>query len=282
MRAASGSRCAAGVPTKRATPWASCTLLTLVSSCCILSLQSSAAAAIIGINFHGGTYGRKIATKEAGVEPQTNWNDVGWWTFTNLLNNTGATTAVSVTTYWPLTSTNNTGTFAYNADVKVDPPDGGNDYLMCGYIYPPGSAMTVTIAGLEPPFTIHGYDVIVYFDGTNGGKNDVDWLTRYTISANGNSVADVYGKDAKTAGWKGTFVQAFGISAAAATAGNYVRFRGLTASGFTLTATPVTGMGQGPINGLQIIALPEPASLALVGVGLAATLVARRRLPAGG
>jgi hypothetical protein len=121
----------------------------------------------------------------------------------------------------------------------------------------------------------------VYFDGPNDDKKDLDWVTAYAIN-DGVTTATTYGKDAKTAGWKGTFVQAFGISAAAATAGNYVRFTRLTGSGFTLTATPVTGMGQGPINGLQIIALPEPASLVLVGVGLAASLVARRRSPAGG
>jgi hypothetical protein len=222
---------------------------------------------MIGINFHGGTYGRKIATKEAGVEPQTNWNDVSWAGGSDLCDSAGQATAVSVTT--------DTTKQTYNSYVKVDPPDGGNDYLMRGYIYPPGSAMAVTVSGLEPPFTTHAYDVLVYFDGPNGGKNDVDWLTRYTISANGNSVANVYGKDDKTAGWKGTFVQAFGISAAGATAGNYVRFDGLKASAFTLTATPISGGG--PISAIQIFAAPEPASLALVVLGAGAALAARAR-----
>jgi len=228
---------------------------------------SLARADMIGINFHGGTYGRKIATKEAGVEPQTNWNDVGWWTSTNLLNNTGENTAVSVTT--------DTTKHTYNSYISVDPPYGGNDYLMRGYIYRSGASMTVTVAGLEPPFTTHGYDVLVYFDGPNGDKNDVDWLTRYTISANGNSVANVYGKDAKSAGWSGTFVQAFGTSSSDTTAGNYVRFDGLKASSFTLTATPVSG--DGPINAIQIFSVPEPTSLALLVLGLASALAARPR-----
>jgi len=228
-------------------------------------------ASMIGINFHGGTNGRKIGTKEAGVEPQTNWNDVAWWTFTALRDSTGLATAVSVTT--------DTTKHTYNSYVSVDPPYGGNDYLMRGYIYPSGASMTVTVAGLGQTFTHHGYDVIVYFDGPNGGTKDVDWVTAYAIN-DGVTTATVYGKDAKTAGWSGTFIQAFGTSTNDATPGNYVRFTGLTSGTFTLTATPVTGSG--PINGLQIIALPEPASLALVGVGLAATLVARRRSPAGG
>jgi len=268
VRAASGSRCAVGVATKCATSRACGTFFALLFFCCLLTLQSSAAAATIGINFYGDANGKKIATKEAGLQPQVNWNDVGWWLFKDLRDSAGETTTVSVTT-------NNTGTFAYNADVKVDPPYGGNDYLMRGYIYRSGASMTVTVAGLGSPFTTHGYDVIVYFDGPNGGKNDVDWLTRYTISANGNSVADVYGKDAKSAGWSGTFVQAFGISAGSATAGNYVRFHELTASSFTLVGTPVSG--DGPINAIQIDCVPEPASASLLALGLASAFAARVR-----
>ena len=227
---------------------------------------SLARADLIGINFKGDANGKMIGTKEAGLKPQTNWNDVGWWKATNLLNNTGATTAVSVTT--------DTTKHTYNSYVSVDPPDGGNDYLMCGYIYPSGVPLTVTIAGLGPPFTTHGYDVLVYFDGPNGGKSDVDWVTAYAIN-HGVAAATIYGKDAKSAGWNGVFVQAFGTSTTDATAGNYVRFTGLTASGFTLTATPING--DGPINAIQIISAPEPASASLLALGLASALAARVR-----
>jgi len=266
VRAASGSRCAIGVPTKRATPWASRTLLALVSSCCILALPSSAAAATISINFYGDTNGRKIGTKEAGVEPQVNWNDVGWWMFTNLFDNTGTTTAVSVTT--------DTTKHTYNSYVSVNPPDGGNDYLMRGYIYPSDSAMAVTVSGLEPPFTTHGYDVIVYFDGPNGGKSDVDWMTAYAIN-NGVATASIFGKDTAGVNFGDTFAEASGSTAGSATAGNYVRFTGLTGSGFTLTATPTSG--DGPINAIQIIGAPEPASASLLALGLASAFAARVR-----
>ena len=263
MRAASGSRCAVGVPTKRATPWASRTLLALVSSCCILALQSSAAAAMIGINFHGGTYGRKIATKEAGVEPQTNWNDVSWAGGSDLRDSAAQATAVSVTT--------DTTKHTYNSYVSVDPPYVGNDYLMRGYIYRSGASMTVTVAGLGSPFTTHGYDVIVYFDG----DNPTDWITAYTLTVGGSHVETIYGKDAKSAGWSGTFVEAFGTSINDATAGNYVRFDGLKASAFTLTATPISG--DGPINAIQFVCVPEPASASLLALGLASVFAARVR-----
>ncbi|MGB2613262.1 MAG: hypothetical protein WBE06_00940 [Phycisphaerae bacterium] len=225
---------------------------------------SPACADLIGINFHGGTYGRKIGAKTAGVEPQVNWNDVGWWTVSDLRESTGQVTGVSVTT--------TTTTYTYNSYVKVDPPDGGNDYLMRGYIYTSGASLTVTIAGLEPPFTTDHYDVIVYFDGNNASA---DWITQYTLSVDGGPPTTLYGKDAKTASWNGTFVEGFGTSASDATPGNYVRFTGLTSGAFTLTATPVAGSGA--INAIQIISAPEPASLALVVLGVVAALANRPR-----
>jgi len=93
------------------------------------------------LSFHGGTYGRKIATKEAGVEPQTNWNDVSWAGGSDLCDSAGQATAVSVTT--------DTTKQTYNSYVKVDPPNGGNDYLMFGYIYPPGSSRSLPRFGFS-------------------------------------------------------------------------------------------------------------------------------------
>jgi len=230
-------------------------------------VPSPARADMIGINFHGGTYGSKIGAKVAGVEPQVNWNDVGWWPSADILDNTGATTAVSVIT--------DTTEQTYNSYVNVDPPDGGNDYLMRGYIYPSGSPMTVKVSGLGPPFTVHGYSVIVYFDGKNCGTG-TDWVTAYSLSTG----KTIYGNDEAEpngAKWDGQFAEASGTAAANATAGNYVRFTGLTTSGFLLTATPISG--DGPINAIQIIAAPEPASASLLALGLATALVARVRRP---
>jgi hypothetical protein len=228
---------------------------------------------MIGINFKGPTQagtGASVGDRTAGVEPQSNWNDLGYWGSSSIKNDSGTVVAnLSVNT--------STSTDGYNSYATI-PSDDGNRYLMRGYIYPPsGSSMTVTISGLGPPSTTHGYDVIVYFDGENSKG---DWVTAYAIAA-GTVTATIYGRDAKaTSAWNGVFLEAFGTSDDDATAGNYVRFTGLTASGFTLTATPISG--DGPINAIQIIGAPEPVSLALVGVGLAATLVARRRSPAGG
>jgi len=220
---------------------------------------------MIGINFKGRTtegMGASVGDRSAGVEPQTNWNDAGSGTFTSLLDDTGVSTSISV-------SPNNGGS-AYNSYVLIS-SDNGNNYLMRGYLYQTAEPMTVTVTGLGTDFTTHGYDLIVYFDGPNG-ENKGDWVTEYALS----SGESIYGKDAEdTQDWGGTFVQAFGTSINDATAGNYVRFTGLTVDSLTLTATPDSG--DAPINGLQIVAVPEPTALVLLGLGLAATLARRRQ-----
>jgi len=153
------------------------------------------------------------------------------------------------------------------------PPDNGNNYLMRGYLYQTAEPMTVTVTGLGTDFTTHGYDLIVYFDGPNG-ENKGDWVTEYALS----SGESIYGKDAEDAqDWDGTFVPASGTTTDGL--GNYIRFTGLKSSKFVLTATPTSG--DGPINGIQIVAVPEPTALALLSLGLAATLARRRQTQPG-
>jgi len=275
VRAASGSCCAIGVPTKRATPWASRTLLALVSSCCILALQSSAAAAIIGINFLGlgtksGTvYVRPLEPTEwAGVPGvrQANWNNAeGADNTTGLSLHDADGQAIGATVTW---------TFGEKAYTAVSDST-GDGCLMRGYLYrfstlaPP----SITVAGLGPSFTAHGYGVLVYFDGQNATGTPSDWITQYTLTAGGSTFGTVFGKDAAGVNFSGTFSEASGSTAGSATAGNYVRFDGLKTSAFTLTATPISG--DGPINAIQIVSVPEPASLALLILGLTLPLAAR-------
>jgi hypothetical protein len=232
---------------------------------------SLARADLIGINFKGPTKpetGASVGDRTAGVEPQSNWNDLGYWGSSSIKNDSGTGVAnLSVNT--------STSTDGYNSYTTI-PSDDGNRYLMRGYIHSSGASMTVTVAGLGHPFTTHGYDVIVYFDGENGESGGADWITAYTITG-GDITTVIYGKDEGGAGdWAGTFTEASGTSAEDANAvGNYVRFDGMKASAFTLTATPVSG--DGPINAIQIIAAPEPASLALLVLGLSAALGTRLR-----
>lgn len=59
--------------------------------------------------------------------------------------------------------------------------------------------------------------------------------------------------------------------------GNYVVFTGITGTSFTLNAGGTAGTAlRAPINGFQIIQVPEPTSALLVALGSLALLRRRR------
>jgi len=242
-------------------------LVRAVTSLSILVLVAgNALAAPIGIHFVGKgevsglVYSQPMTSSaSAGVPPheQAHWNNAEGSINSSgldLVDGDGQPTGASLT--W---------TYAGKGNTWID-DNPGNNRMMRGYIYKFSTDPAVTVSGLGPAFTSPGYDVLVYFDGDNGGT---DWTTDYTISVSG-TVTTLSGTDSADTDFAGTFDDATtdGI-------GNYVRFTGLTSSDFTLTATVQTG--EGPINGLQIA--PEPSALALLTLALAATFARRRRKP---
>jgi len=237
----------------------------------LVLIAGNAPAALIGMNFIGNDPSGldEVGSNTAGVEVQTHWNDLKWWEGTTLYNADGNTTGVTVDI--------GTNDDAYNSRVDVSGmPVPGDNLLMRGYYHGSGTSWTVTFSGLTSEYDsseYDSYDLIVYFDGANSSS---DWTTEYAVSSGGTPLASIFAKDATdTADWDGTFVQATGTSAATATDGNYVRFTGLTADSLTLTATPDSG--DAPINGLQLIPAPEPATLALLAAGGALGLARRGR-----
>src|SRR5205807_7646231 len=66
-----------------------------------------------------------------------------------------------------------------------------------------------------------------------------------------------------TIGFTGNYVQA---TLGNNSGGNYLLFTDVTGDSFTLTATPVNF--RSPVNALQIVATPEPATLAFAGVSM--------------
>jgi hypothetical protein len=122
----------------------------------------------------------------------------------------------------------------------------GNLRMMRGYLdNGSGNPSTITISGL--PVSSTGYDIYVYSDGDNASGT----VTRsYTLSGAAITTTSITAIDPPNTNFGGTFTQASNSN------GNYVKFTGIQATVFTITATPTSASNAGlraPVNGLQII-----------------------------
>jgi hypothetical protein len=158
----------------------------------------------------------------------------------------------------------------------------GDDRMWKGYMDVQNGA-TVTVVGV--PF-VGTYDVIVYFDGDNGGS----WrVANFAIGAVTDGGEDSEGANWGTAGEENqNKVYNLPVAGGAGNQiwpvspnndeGNYVILSGISGSSFILTATGGASADilRAPINGFQIIGtIPEP-STALLGL-LALTGLCRRK-----
>lgn len=222
------------------------TVLALVAALAFVSISQ---AQSIGINFTGGNNAGAptplLPTDLAGaVYQQANWNNANGTsgTVTGLVNQGGVATSASAT--WHADGTWGSGTGTANGDFK----------LYNGYLDATGtSATTVSVSGLSAAGFVGAYDVYVYFTGdavggSRSGNYTIDGLTQFAVD---------------NTGFKGTYVQA---TDGDGNNGNYLLFEGLSGDSFSLSALPVNF--RSPVNGIQVVgeAVPEPATLALLGV----------------
>ncbi|MBE3097376.1 MAG: PEP-CTERM sorting domain-containing protein [Planctomycetes bacterium] len=223
-----------------------CLRMGLAIGLCVCAAQAARGALSVGINFVGNesvSSASMDSAETAGAETQDFWNNAksGSGSLSTLLDSAGRMTDVSVT--WR-------GDWGY---LRV-PNDPGNLRLMRGYIQNLGTdTATVTVAGLNAVFPL-GYGVLVYFDGANGGAA---WQADYSIGAATLRATDRAGTD-----FAGTFIQDTG------TGGNYLRFENCQGDTFTLSAASLPG-STAAINAIQIVHTPEPATVGLMGAGLA-------------
>jgi hypothetical protein len=220
------------------------------------ALPSASAAPLLGVNF-GSDQSSLAASDSTGVVAQDNWNNASGasGSIFNLVDESGAATTADVT--WSSNNTWLTGTATTTATEK----------LLYGYLDGGSGNVAATVSITSVPFST--YDAYVYI-----GRDASDSTSTYIV--NGNSITVTPAFQPTTFTVAGTATPG---TPNPGTAGSYVLFTGLTGD-FSLTTSNTGALGnhRSPVNGVQLIAVPEPGSLALFVVGgLGIALVARRK-----
>lgn len=234
---------------------------------CFSMAASAHAVTSIGVNFvggrpnngqdgSGGTSGSLLGAGEsAGVVAQTNWNNA----FGNnggpqaLNDNSGAATGAAVT--WG--GVPNTWTITGGTQTT------GDAKLMNGYLDTNASS-TTTVTVTNVPYSV--YDVILYYDGD--GNN----LRSGSYSINGNVFSPAVDSQPNfpNNGGLANYDDATGDLI-----GNYLVIRQLSGN---VNASAMAVNFRGPLNAIQIIAMPEPATAMLGVMGVAGLVLRRRKL----
>jgi hypothetical protein len=203
---------------------------------------------------------------------QANWvntssNQSSWGVSTNLVDNTGAATGAVMDWY-----ASQVWSFSFDA------ADNQDEYLMDAGIASISEPLGITVQNI--PYAT--YDVVVYFSSqlTNS------YVSKYTVNSN-----SVYAQIAamNLFGNTNTYVQVPSSSTANlqgnTPVGNYIVFKNVTGSSLSIQGesiwageniyTYAAGTPWVSVSGFQIVEVPEPTTLALLGMGLISFL--RRR-----
>jgi hypothetical protein len=224
------------------------------------------AQSVISVNIDNNSTVNPTAgpnSNQAGVVLSPNWNDSYYQNgtpyshigVTNLMDNLGATTAVSYTL----------GGTPQGWHIGNHPgQDANGTYnreLLNGYFDQHGLE---SIAINAIPYST--YDIYVYFNSDTAGRVGTVGIggTTYDFSTYG---------PASVNGPNGLFLQTTDTTGANPTA-DYAVFTGLTGSSQTIFESTANGAG---IAGFQIVAVPEPSSMALAVMGGFGVLLMKRR-----
>jgi hypothetical protein len=209
----------------------------------IVTIAIPVPAASIGVNFYSGDASLPT-TSTAGVVPQQNWNNEA------SLNGGPAALVDSSGASLPTTVTWSAGTGGSTNDILFG---GSNNVLLNNYLNGFISAGTPAVASVTVDAIPYSqYDLYVYAEHVHASNA----LSSYIVNLDFNTAQQLLVAGAGFYDTNG-FVLATGT-----TSGDYLVFRGLTAASLTL----VSGIDvtDSPINGIQLVPVPEPATVALL------------------
>ena len=224
----------------------------------ITAAQASTFSVNFGNNGNTNGAGNNVnfpVTGSAGVVAVSNWNNVNAvsGSLANLKTETGASSAVSVS--W---TTGNTlgGTVATAAT--------GNQALLNAWL-DDSASMNATVTGVTGL-----YDLYVY--GSSDAGNAGRFLS-YTVNGVTKTSLGKFTDPIATDGtfYKGTFVD----GATNADNPNYLKFTGLSGT-LTIGDSSVANT-RSALSGFQIVQIPEPSSLLMIGLGAMGLMLRRRK-----
>ncbi len=250
-----------------------------------------------GTNAYNGT--ALTSTQVAGVLPQDNFNVV---TSESTGNNVGSAGYVGLAG-GPVTLVDSTGSNA--AGVQFSWVDSNNWHTTtAGYTTPSTNGNNGALfsaesqgsygvtAGNSPGtykfsnLAAGNYDLIAYTVNDSAPSSGAGYVGVVSVAVNGTSTGNTYYDPNQPEGvWiaNQSFVQATSTTlAGATTAANYVEFAGLNvpSAGGYITLSNLTSAGStsaAAVNGLQLVAVPEPATLGLFAIGGVSLLLAGRK-----
>ena len=244
-----------------------------------------------GTNAYNGT--ALTPTQVAGVLPQDNFNIVTSESTGNNVGSAGYTGMAG----GPVTLVDSTGSNA--AGVQFSWVDSNNWHTTtAGYTTPStngnnGALFSGESQGAFSPGTYKfnnlaagNYDLIAYTVNDSAPSSGAGYVGVVSIAVNGTSTGNTYYDPNQPEGaWiaNQTFVQATSTTlAGATTAANYVEFAGLNVpfGGGYITLSNLTPAGStsaASVNALQLVAVPEPATLGLFALGGMGLLLAARK-----